>query len=75
MDGTSRQGARCSRSTARGLGSRQPGTRDGEADALASLLALSVKDSEEILAAAQPDAVDADTLGESVASLSVAYLV
>jgi len=32
-------------------------------------------DSEEILAAAQPDAVDADTLGESVASLSVAYLV
>ena len=39
-----------------------------------SLLALSVKDSEEILAAAQPDAVDLDTLGESVASLSVAYL-
>ncbi|MGH3567389.1 MAG: hypothetical protein ACRDRH_15420 [Pseudonocardia sp.] len=35
---------------------------------------MSVKDSEDILAATQPDAVDVDALGESVASLSVAYL-
>jgi tetratricopeptide (TPR) repeat protein len=39
-----------------------------------SLLLVSVKDSEEILTATNPDAVDVDTLGESVASLSVAYL-
>jgi len=39
-----------------------------------SLLRVSVKDSEEIFAATAPDAADVDTLGESVASLSVAYL-
>ena len=38
------------------------------------LIATSVRDSEEILRAAAPDAVDVDGLNESAASLSVAYL-
>ncbi|WP_163554098.1 helix-turn-helix domain-containing protein [Candidatus Frankia alpina] len=39
-----------------------------------SLLLVSVKDSGDILAATNPDAVDVDGLGERVASLGVAYL-
>jgi hypothetical protein len=39
-----------------------------------SLLLVSVKDSEAILAATAPDAVDVDALGESIVSLSVKYL-
>ncbi|MGQ0576512.1 MAG: helix-turn-helix domain-containing protein [Pseudonocardia sp.] len=39
-----------------------------------SILLASVKDSEEILLATAPDAVDVDALNESAASLGVAYL-
>jgi tetratricopeptide (TPR) repeat protein len=39
-----------------------------------SLLLASVKDSDQILLATAPDAVDVDTLNESIGSLSVAYL-
>nr|WP_239029236.1 helix-turn-helix transcriptional regulator [Pseudonocardia acidicola] len=39
-----------------------------------SLILASVKDSDEILLATAPDAVDVDELNDSIASLSVAYL-
>ena len=72
VDGKSRRRARRKRPACKSLGRGPSRARFGKAPQ--ALITKSIKDSEEILRSAAPDAVDTDGLNESVSSLSTAYL-